>query len=101
MAAEITQQSTKTARTETPVRPAEPDAQLTPRPPETSAETTSRAVLPGVTLPNKRIANQYFGESYLVWRCADCGETGSLAQFPVYCPDCNADREALFYWLED
>ncbi|ELZ33522.1 small CPxCG-related zinc finger protein [Halogeometricum pallidum JCM 14848] len=84
-----------------PIRPAVVDADPTVRDPDTSATTTSRAVAPRVTLPNQRLADGHLGESYLVWRCLNCGETGSLTAFPARCPDCRSGRESLAYWLED
>ena len=42
-----------------------------------------------------------FGEGYVVWRCADCGEVGDLASVPDSCPGCGAGREALYALLED
>ncbi|MDS0294371.1 DUF7130 family rubredoxin-like protein [Halogeometricum luteum] len=77
------------------------DADPTAGTPETSATTASRAALPRVTLPNRRLADGYFGESYLVWSCLDCGETGPLTALPTYCPDCSAGRESLAYRVED
>jgi hypothetical protein len=69
--------------------------------PSTSATTRSRAVAPPVEVPNRRLTDGYLGEAFLVWRCADCGETGGLDAFPSYCPDCRAGRESLYYWVED
>jgi hypothetical protein len=77
------------------------DADPTARTPETSATTASRAVPPRVTLPNRRLADGHLGESYLVWSCLNCGETGSLTEFPTYCPGCRAGRESLAYRVED
>ena len=54
-----------------------------------------------MTVRNRRLADGYLGEAYLVWRCLNCGETGSLEEFPTYCPDCRAGRESLTYWVED
>ncbi|WP_254544006.1 DUF7130 family rubredoxin-like protein [Halomarina pelagica] len=43
-----------------------------------------------------------FGEGYLVWRCAECGEVGELDDgLPDACPDCGAPKEDLYAWLED
>lgn len=89
------------ASTTAPVRPAVVDARLTVEFPETSAVTASRAVGLRVALPNRRLVDGSLGESYLVWRCLDCGETGSLTAFPTYCPDCESGRESLAYWVED
>ncbi|MDS0299569.1 hydrogenase maturation nickel metallochaperone HypA [Halogeometricum sp. S1BR25-6] len=93
--------TTTTVSAAVTLRPAVVDADPTVRNPETSATTTSRAVAPRITLPNRRLADGYFGESYLVWRCLDCGETGSLTAFPTRCPDCRTGRESLAYWIED
>lgn len=35
------------------------------------------------------------------WRCGDCGAVGRLEdELPAACPECGADRAALYY-LED
>ncbi len=45
---------------------------------------------------------QGFGEGYLMWRCAECGEMGSLHDgIPSLCPSCGASKESLFAWTED
>jgi rubrerythrin len=93
--------TTETARTDRPTRPAAVDPVPTVVDPVTSATTTSRAVPRRAVVRNRRLTDGYLGESFLVWRCLDCGETGSLDAFPAYCPDCRADRESLFYWVED
>ena len=92
---------TAPARTDRLTRPAAVDRVPTVADPEASATTASRAIPRPVTVRNRRMADGYLGESFLVWRCLDCGETGSLEAFPAYCPDCRADRESLFYWVED
>ena len=66
-----------------------------------SPTTASRAVRPGVVVPNRRLPTMAFGEGTLAWRCLDCGAVGSLAAFPATCPDCGARRESLYYELED
>jgi rubrerythrin len=43
-----------------------------------------------------------FGEAELMWRCWDCGALGTLdGEIPDGCPDCDAPREDLYYWVED
>jgi hypothetical protein len=43
-----------------------------------------------------------FGEGYLMWRCAECGEMGDLKDgYPDGCPGCGAPSEELYAWLED
>lgn len=49
----------------------------------------------------RRRATADFGEGYLVWRCAACGEIGDLAVIPDACPDCGAQKEELYAYLED
>lgn len=44
-------------------------------------------------------AGHEFGEAELTWRCADCSELGDV--FPDACPGCGAEREAIYYWIED
>jgi hypothetical protein len=47
-------------------------------------------------------ARDLFGKAYVMWRCWDCGEMGSLeGDLPPECPDCGAPREELYYWAED
>jgi len=42
-----------------------------------------------------------FGEAYLMWRCMECGEMGSIELLPDECPSCEAGRESLYYSTED
>lgn len=43
-----------------------------------------------------------FGEEYLKWRCAECGEMGDLHDgYPEECPNCEAPKEELYAWIED
>jgi len=42
-----------------------------------------------------------FGEAYLMWRCLECGEMGEIESMPDRCPNCEAERESLYYWTED
>jgi len=42
-----------------------------------------------------------FGEAELMWRCSDCGEMGQIEDIPDQCPNCGADKTALYYWTED
>jgi len=52
-----------------------------------------------VTLDEARDA---FGKAYVMWRCWECGEMGRIADdLPENCPNCDADREQLYYWAED
>lgn len=51
----------------------------------------------GATLPG-----QEFGEGYLVWRCQECGEMGSIqAGIADRCPGCGAPQEAIVNVRED
>jgi rubrerythrin len=68
---------------------------------ETSPVTTSRSIRPPVTVPNRRLPEQGFGEGYLVYRCGGCGAVGQLSAFPAACPECDRGREALYYEIED
>lgn len=88
-------------RTDSPVRPAVIDRIPSVEYPETAATTASRAVRRPVSVRNRRLADGVLGEATLVWRCLDCGETGSLDEYPAYCPDCRVGRESLSYWTED
>lgn len=41
-----------------------------------------------------------FGEGYIMWRCANCGEMGELEEsFPDDCPNCGSDE--VNKWKED
>jgi len=42
-----------------------------------------------------------FGEAYLMWRCLECGEMGEIDEMPERCPNCEAEKESLYYWTED
>ncbi|NIB98088.1 rubredoxin-like domain-containing protein [Halobacterium sp. R2-5] len=47
-------------------------------------------------------AGHEFGEGELMWRCSECGEMGELREsFPEECPSCGAEKEAIYYWIED
>ena len=65
-----------------------------------SPVTASRAVRPPTVVRNKRLADDGFGEAFLVWRCLDCGAVGSLDALPSRCV-CGARREDLAYVVED
>lgn len=41
------------------------------------------------------------GEAELMWRCADCGEMGDIADLPETCPNCGASREEVYYYVDD
>jgi len=41
------------------------------------------------------------GEGELMWRCWDCGEMGDIEEIPETCPACGAERESIYYWVED
>src|SRR6056297_27276 len=42
-----------------------------------------------------------FGEAYLMWRCLECGEMGEIDGMPDRCPNCEAEKESLYYRTED
>jgi rubrerythrin len=45
---------------------------------------------------------QEFGEGYIMWRCAECGEMGELNEgVPETCPNCGAPKEAIARERED
>ncbi|WP_380678052.1 DUF7130 family rubredoxin-like protein [Salinigranum sp. GCM10025319] len=67
---------------------------------EPSPVTASRAVRPPTIVRNKRLADDGFGEAFLVWHCLDCGAVGSLDALPSRCV-CGARRENLAYVIED
>ena len=41
------------------------------------------------------------GEAELMWRCDACGEMGAIAELPDACPNCEASREQLYYYVDD
>lgn len=41
------------------------------------------------------------GEAELMWRCWECGEMGEIDELPKTCPACGAERESIYYWIED
>jgi hypothetical protein len=41
------------------------------------------------------------GEAELMWRCDVCGEMGDIADLPDTCPNCEASRERLYYYVDD
>lgn len=49
----------------------------------------------------QRSTSGEFGEAYLMWRCLECGEMGDIKAIPDQCPNCEAERESLYYWTED
>ncbi|MFB6164745.1 MAG: hypothetical protein ABEJ31_06255 [Haloarculaceae archaeon] len=45
---------------------------------------------------------QTFGQGYLMWRCDECGDMGSLETgLPGECPNCAAPGTALYRSQED
>jgi len=61
---------------------------------------TTREGIRALSIEHHRAGDE-FGEAELLWRCADCGELGDIEELPEACPDCGADRTALYYWTED
>lgn len=50
----------------------------------------------------EELPGQEFGEGYLMWRCAECGEMDELdGGLPESCPNCGAPREAISAVQED
>lgn len=50
----------------------------------------------------EELPGQEFGEGYLMWECAECGEMGELDEgLPEACPNCNAPTEAISAVQED
>ncbi|WP_396612044.1 hypothetical protein ACH9L7_01820 [Haloferax sp. S1W] len=83
-----------------PIRPLEED-QTAWETAERSATTESRAVNPPVVVEHRTLPRKDYGEAHLAWVCDECGAAGPLTAFPSSCPDCDAEREALFYYTED
>lgn len=47
-------------------------------------------------------ARDVTGTDYVMWRCWECGEMGRIADsLPENCPNCDAEREELYYWAGD
>ena len=62
---------------------------------------TTREGIASLSIEHQRAGHE-FGEGYLTWRCSDCGEVGDLdGGVPEGCPNCDAPREHLYYWIED
>lgn len=61
---------------------------------------TTRDGVEALSVEHER-AGHAFGEAELLWRCSECGAVGDIAEIPETCPDCGAEKEALFYWIED
>jgi hypothetical protein len=50
----------------------------------------------------EELPGQEFGEGYLMWRCAECGEMDELDEgLPESCPSCGAPREVISVVEED
>lgn len=51
---------------------------------------------------DEHIPGDEFGEGFLMWRCAECGEMGDLdSGRPDGCPNCGAPPEAIAKARED
>lgn len=62
------------------------------------AAKTNEASLHSST--QKHNPGQEFGEGYLMWRCDNCGEMGTLEDgLPSECPDCGSAN--VYKWRED
>ena len=61
---------------------------------------TTREGIEALSIEHERAGHE-FGEAELLWRCADCGELGDIEDLPDECPNCGADKTALYYWTED
>ena len=67
--------------------------------------TPNGVVISGRNLPlaSPFEATQHLdGTMHLMWRCNQCGEVGKLTgALPELCPNCQAQRQDLYYWTED
>lgn len=61
---------------------------------------STREGIEALSIEHERSGHEY-GEAELMWRCADCGELGQIEDLPDECPNCGADKTALYYWTED
>lgn len=61
---------------------------------------TTRDGIESLSIEHER-SGHAFGEAELMWRCGECGAMGDVSSVPDTCPDCGAEREALYYWTED
>ena len=61
---------------------------------------STREGIEALSIEHERAGHEY-GEAELLWRCADCGELGDIEDLPDECPNCGADKTALYYWTED
>ena len=68
---------------------------------ESGVFVTLRDEAEELTLERAR-SDRESGEADLVWRCTECGETGTISGgLPDACPHCDADSEGLMYWTEN
>lgn len=72
-------------------------------PPDTESEQARKTNQEDLrTADEEQQPGQEFGEGYLMWRCDDCGEMGELDDgMPEECPNCGAEKEAIYEWRED
>ncbi|SHH11620.1 DUF7130 family rubredoxin-like protein [Halobaculum gomorrense] len=62
---------------------------------------STREGIVSLSIEHERTGHE-FGEGELMWRCSDCGEMGDLSDgMPEACPNCDAAREQIYYWIED
>lgn len=61
---------------------------------------TTRDGVEALSIEHERAGHE-FGQAELLWRCSDCGAIGEIETLPDECPDCQAPKEHLYYWIED
>jgi predicted RNA-binding Zn-ribbon protein involved in translation (DUF1610 family) len=67
--------------------------------PEAAVESTTDSDRHDIE-PQEHDPGPEFGEGFIMWRCANCGEMGELADgFPSTCPNCG--DAAVAKWTED
>lgn len=61
---------------------------------------TTRKGIEALSIEHERAGHE-FGQAELLWRCSECGELGEIETLPEDCPNCDAPKEAIYYWIED
>lgn len=61
---------------------------------------TTRDGIEAMSIEHERAGHE-FGQAELLWRCSECGELGEIETLPDQCPNCDAPKEAIYYWIED
>jgi hypothetical protein len=61
---------------------------------------STREGIQALSIEHERAGHEY-GEGELMWRCNECGAMGDIEALPDSCPDCDAPREDIYYYIDD